>query len=62
MQGIMVVYAIFAGLIVLVVLCVLVASGISAAVDTYRQTFGKKKPQRPVHAESQSVSGDSPRA
>jgi hypothetical protein len=62
MQGIMFVYAIFAGLIILVMLCVLVASGVSAAIDAYRRAFGKRKTQRPAHAKSQSVPGDSPGA
>jgi hypothetical protein len=62
MQGIMIVYAIFAGLIILVVLCVLVASGISAVIDAYRRAFGKRKPQQPAHAESRHAPGDSPRA
>ncbi|HJU29266.1 MAG TPA: hypothetical protein VJ718_08850 [Candidatus Binataceae bacterium] len=43
MQGIMVVYAVFAALIIVVVLLIVLAWAISAAIDAYRRAFGKKK-------------------
>jgi cytochrome b len=43
MEGAMMVYAAFAGLLILVVLGVVVASGVSAAIDAIRRALGKEK-------------------
>jgi uncharacterized BrkB/YihY/UPF0761 family membrane protein len=52
MEGVMIVYAAFAGLLILLVLCVAIASGVSAAIDAFRRAFGKEKKQRPGHVDS----------
>lgn len=62
MAGMMFIYAIFTALIILVVVSILVASGISAIINAYRRTFGKAKNQRPETVESRPVSRDSRRA